>query len=64
VFWISANAYWMISEFFGFDAIIVWGNLTGKHMALIPFTIGAIILLYYYLVQHRQELRQEQVVTM
>ena len=64
VFWISANAYWMISEFFGFDAVIVWRGFTGMHMALIPFTIGAAILLYYYLVQRRYELKEEQVMTM
>ncbi|MES1214972.1 MAG: hypothetical protein ABUT20_05615 [Bacteroidota bacterium] len=55
VFWISANAYWMISEFFEFDTMIVWGNFTGKHLALIPFSIGAIILLYYYIVQRPRE---------
>ena len=64
VFWISANAYWMISEFFGFDTVIVWREFTGKHMALIPFIIGAAILLYYYLVQRRYELKEEQVMTM
>ena len=64
VFWITANAYWMISEFFGFDGIIVWKEFTGKHMALIPFTIGAAILLYYYLVQRRYELKEEHAVTM
>ena len=30
-FWISANSYWMISEFFGFDETIIWGAFTGKH---------------------------------
>lgn len=64
VFWISANAYWMISEFFGFDATIVWRNYTGKHMAIIPFTIGAAILLYYYLVQRHKEIEEEHMVTM
>ena len=64
VFWISANAYWMISEFFGFDAAEVWKNFTGKHFALIPFTIGALILLYYYIVQRPREKREEAVVTM
>jgi hypothetical protein len=33
-------------------------------MALIPFAIGAVILLYYYLVQRRDELKEEHVVTM
>ena len=36
-FWITANGYWMISEFFGFDEMLVWREFTGKHMALIPF---------------------------
>ncbi len=64
VFWISANAYWMISEFFSFDTMPVWKDLTGKHMALIPFTTGAFILLYYYAVQRPKEIREKQVVTM
>ena len=61
VFWISANSYWMISEFAGFDTVRVWGELTGKHMALIPFLTGLVILLYYYLVQKPREHRAEQV---
>lgn len=32
VFWISANAYWMISEFFHFDVMPVWRDFTGKHL--------------------------------
>jgi hypothetical protein len=63
VFWISANAYWMISEFFGFDSVLIWGDFTGKHMALIPFTIGALILIYYYTVQRRKELKDQQLIT-
>jgi hypothetical protein len=64
VFWISANAYWMISEFFGFDSLHVWGEFTGKHIALIPFTTGALILLYYYTVRRRREIKKEEVITM
>jgi hypothetical protein len=48
-FWISANSYWMISEFFGFDEVIVWGEVTYKHLALIPFLAGMFMLLYFYL---------------
>ncbi len=48
--WISANSYWMVSEFFGFDQLPFWGNYTFKHLALIPFTIGILILAYYYLI--------------
>ena len=47
--WISANSYWMMSEFFGFDAEIVVGNITFKHLAMIPFLTGVIILAYYFL---------------
>jgi hypothetical protein len=62
-FWIAANGYWMISEFFGFDEVIVWNWVTGKHMALIPFIIGASILLYYYAVQRPKEKRNNEAVT-
>ena len=48
--WISANSYWMVSEFFGFDHHIIWGTYTFKHLAIIPFTIGILILGYYYLI--------------
>ncbi|MBI5856555.1 MAG: hypothetical protein HZB42_02795 [Sphingobacteriales bacterium] len=64
VFWITANAYWMISEFFEFDTLTVWKEFTGKHMALIPFTTGAIILLYYYLFQRPKEIEEKHAVTM
>jgi len=63
VFWISANAYWMISEFFHFDSILVWRDFTGKHLALIPFITGALILLYYYIVQRPKEIKGKRVVT-
>ncbi|MEO7445743.1 MAG: hypothetical protein ABIU55_09615 [Ferruginibacter sp.] len=50
VFWISANAYWMISEFFEFDTTIVFGTVTYKYLALIPFLMGVFTLAYYYLI--------------
>jgi hypothetical protein len=62
-FWICANGYWMISEFFGFDEAPVWNGFTGKHMALIPFFIGALILLYYYAVLRNQDLKKQKPVT-
>ena len=64
VFWITANAYWMISEFYGFDAVTVWKSVTGKHMALIPFTCGAVILIFYYIVQRPRELKLRKEVSM
>jgi hypothetical protein len=48
--WIAANSYWMISEFFHFDSMIVFGNITYKYLALVPFGIGILLLAYYYLV--------------
>ncbi len=48
--WIMANSYWMISEFFHFDTIIVYGIISYKYLALIPFCIGILMLAYYYLV--------------
>jgi hypothetical protein len=47
--WIVANSFWMISEFFGFDDEVVYGNITYKHVAVVPFSIGILILAYYYL---------------
>lgn len=64
VFWITANAYWMISEFFGFDTELVWREFTGKHMALIPFITGVIILLYYYIIQRPREIKLKKAVTL
>lgn len=57
-FWICANGYWMISEFFHFDTIIIWKEYTGKHLALIPFVTGAVILLYYYVIQRPKEIKE------
>jgi hypothetical protein len=63
VFWITANAYWMTSEFLHFDEKIVWNNFTGKNMALIPFLIGALILIYYYLFQRPKEMSLHKATT-
>lgn len=63
-FWISANSLWMIAEFFGFDELIIWKEFTGKHLALVPFVAGALILLYYYVVQRPREIKEKSVVTM
>jgi len=63
-FWITANALWMISEFFGFDTMYVWRNFEGKHLALIPFTAGVLILAWYYLIQKPREGRSTQIATL
>ena len=64
VFWITANAYRMISEFLAFDEMPVWKGFTGKHLSLIPFLTGALILLYYYAVQQPREIKLSRSVTM
>ena len=47
--WISANSFWMCTEFFGVDHLVVFGTITVKHLAMIPFVTDVIILAYYYL---------------
>lgn len=58
-FWIAANSYWMISEFFSFDETHIWRSFEGRHLAIIPFAIGALILAFYYVVQKPRAGRQE-----
>lgn len=64
VFWISANSYWMISEFMAFDEFEIWGAVTGKHISLIPFLAGVFVLAYYYVVQRPKEIKLNRAVTM
>ena len=59
-FWITANSLWMISEFFGFDTIPIWHGFEGKHLSLIPFAVGILILLYYYLFQQKAEVQAQE----
>lgn len=42
IFWITANGYWMITEFFSTNDKL-------RFYTIIPFTIGLLIILYYYL---------------
>ena len=64
IFWITANSYWMIAEFFAFDEVQVWGWMEGRHLALIPFAIGISILLYYYAFLKWKEKNTAQVATL
>ena len=64
VFWITANGYWMISEFFEFDTVEIWPGFTGKNIALIPFILGLLTLIYYYVVIRPKELKEKKEVTM
>jgi hypothetical protein len=59
IVWITANSYWMISEFFSFDNLPLFGSFTYKHLALIPFTLGILLLVFYYAIwkpKHKDEL--------
>lgn len=64
VLWIAANSYWMVSEFFHFDEVLVRPGVTGKHLSIIPFTLGLLVLAYYYLVQKPRERRTGQTATL
>jgi hypothetical protein len=47
-FWICANSYWMIVEYIGIDTDLAIGSVAYKHLALIPFGLGVLALLFYY----------------
>ena len=47
-FWITANCTWMVGEFFHLDENLI-GAYGLRQLSLIPFSIGLIILAYYYL---------------
>ena len=49
VLWISANSYWMLSEFFHFDSHPLYGDYSYKYLAVIPFAAGILVLAWYYL---------------
>jgi len=49
VFWITANSYWMVSEFLNFDSHPLFDTYTFRHLAIIPFLLGILVLGYYYL---------------
>ena len=59
VFWITANSYWMVSEFLGFDEKLIAGY-EGKYIAVIPFLTGMVILLYYYIIQRPLEMKNKR----
>lgn len=57
--WITANSYWMVSEFLHFDTKPLLGNYTFKYLAIIPFVFGIFVLAFFYLIwqpRHKEEL--------
>jgi hypothetical protein len=63
-FWICANSTWMIMEFIERDETIYFNLLTGKQLSLIPFAIGSLILLNYYLIQRPNEIHKKRTTTL
>ena len=57
-FWIVANCTWMIGEFYGMDE----GTYGLRHLALIPFVIGLLILATYYFLYYSKKTFREKVV--
>lgn len=57
LFWITANCTWMIGEFFGLDE----GQFGLRKLALIPFSIGLITLLSFYLLYYTRPSFREKV---
>ena len=62
--WICANSTWMIMEFINKDATLFFGVLTGKQLSMIPFAIGSLILIYYYLIQRPREMKLNRTTTL
>lgn len=63
-FWIIANSSWMIMEFLGKDEALFFNLVTGKQLAMIPFTIGSLILIEYYLIQRPREIKLKRTTTL
>jgi uncharacterized membrane protein len=58
VFWIIANCTWMIGEFYNLD-----GGIYGlRHLALIPFSIGLLILAVYYILYFTKRRFREKMI--
>jgi hypothetical protein len=54
-FWICANGFWMIIEFFGYDTEL-------RKYTAIPFSIGLFFILTYYLFILPREKRKEKLI--
>ena len=51
--WISANSFWMVTEFLGVDKEY-------KHYAVYLFLAGITLLLYYYIFYFRKDRKNEE----
>jgi len=55
VFWITANGYWMIAEFFWPDKDYL------RNYTVIPFSLGMICIAYYYVIVVPKQEKQKMV---
>jgi hypothetical protein len=59
VLWIVANCTWMIGEFWGIDENLI-GNIGLRQLAIVPFGLGLVVLLYYYIfLAHKKEFQEK-----
>jgi hypothetical protein len=59
VFWIVANCTWMIGEFWKIDENLI-GNIGLRQMAIVPFGLGLVVLMYYYIfLAHKKEFQEK-----
>ena len=61
VLWLLANCSWMTGEFFNLEKNLV-GQYGLRQLSLIPFSIGVILLGYYYLFLIHKKGFQEKIV--
>jgi hypothetical protein len=58
-FWITANCTWMVGEFFHWDQNLI-GAYGLREFSIFPFSIGLLILAYYYLYyMHRADFTEK-----
>jgi hypothetical protein len=54
ILWITANCTWMVGEFYGWDVNLI-GPYGLRQFSVIPFSMGLVVLAYYYLVLARRK---------
>ena len=59
ILWITANTTWMIGEFYGWDENLINGYGL-RQFALIPFLMGLMVLLFYYVFLARKKSFREK----
>ena len=55
-FWIIANAYWMLTEFYSHNDDL-------RYYTIIPFSIGLVIISYYHIIIKPKEKNKSKAIT-